>query len=252
VSTTTSNAVQSGRSGASSPPGLGKGGPGLRTAEPPKQRRPALAALALVLIVGGALIAALVAVRMDSREPVLVAAHDIAPGTKISAADLTTASVASGSVPVITKSQASQIIGRTYARGQIRAGSLIDQNMLTSTAPIAQGRAEVSVSLDSSLAPAGVLTGGDLVQVVRTSGQGGSGSSGGGDPEVITQALVLSVASSGSNGALGGSGTSSSTATLLVPSSAAAAVIDASGAKAAGIALLARGQSTDVDLKVGR
>lgn len=231
-------------------PGFGRGASGTRAAGPPKQRRPALAALALVLIVGGALIAALVAVRMDDREQVLVAAHDIAPGTKISATDLTTASVAPGSVPVITEDEESQVIGRTYALGKIRAGSLIDQTMLNTDPPLAAGRAEVSVALDPSLAPATILTGGDLVEVVRTSGTSSNASAGAGQPIPLTQGLVLSVQGAGSSGSgLDSGGTSTPTATLLVPSSAAAEVIDASGAKAAGIALLKRGQSIDVPLK---
>ena len=41
---------------------------------PPRRRRPALTALAVLLIVGGAALAGLLAVRMDSREPVLVVA----------------------------------------------------------------------------------------------------------------------------------------------------------------------------------
>lgn len=253
MSTTTNGLPQAGRgaSRATGMPGFGGGGPGTRPSGPPKQRRPALAALALVLIVGGALIAALVAVRMDSREQVLVAKHDIAPGTKISATDLTTARVAPGGVPVIAEDEASQVIGRTYALGKIRAGSLIDQTMLNTDPPLVNGRSEVSVALDSSLAPAAILTGGDLVEIVRTSGTSSSAAAaGGGQPVPITQALVLSVqGSGGSSGGLSGDGTSTPTATLLVPTSAAAAVIDASGAKAAGIALLKRGQSIDVALK---
>lgn len=250
--TTTTNPGTNGRPGTR-PSGLPlvRSGSGQRPVEPPKQRRPALAALALVLIVGGALIAALVAIRMDSRVAMLAAGHDIAPGSKISAADLTKVSVsADSSVPLIRADQEDQILG-AYATSEIKGGSLIDQNMLTRSTPLQNGRAIVSVALDPALSPTGVLAGGDLVEVVATSGgQGGDGSTG--VAKDITQALVLSISRTSTGGGLGTDSTSSATATLLVPPSAAADVIDASGRQAAGLALLKRDQKLDTPLEAAR
>ena len=47
---------------------------------PSRDRRPALAALAILLVLAGALGSALVAYRSGSRVDVLVARHDIGPG----------------------------------------------------------------------------------------------------------------------------------------------------------------------------
>ncbi|MGH3317395.1 MAG: hypothetical protein ACRDO0_14745, partial [Nocardioidaceae bacterium] len=44
-----------------------------RLPSPPRRRRPALAALAVLLIVGGATLAALLALRLDQRVPVMMA-----------------------------------------------------------------------------------------------------------------------------------------------------------------------------------
>ncbi len=212
--------------------------------DPPRQRRPALAALALLLVVGGALLAGLMAVRMDSRTSYLAASRDIAPGTAITAADLREVSVAADGLNLITAEQADQILtGSVYARVPISADSLVDQSMLTNEAPVADGRAIVSVPLNPVLTPASSLDGGDLVQVVRVGGEQGNGQA-----KELTQALVIDVTQA-STGDLQSSTTGS--VTLLVPDSAAADVVDASGANVAGLVLLQRGQPLDVDLEVG-
>lgn len=217
---------------------------GRPTTEPPRQRRPALAALALLLIVGGALLAGLLAVRMDSREPVLVAARDIAPGTKITAKDLAEAKVASDVLKTIPVKLASQVVG-TYATTSIPARSLVEEQSLSAEAPVSGDRAVVAVSLNPALTPASELRAGDLVQVVRVNGSAATTS----QPRPLTTALVLSITQAKSD-SLGGS--QSANANLLVPAGAAGAVIDASAANLAGLALLERGQDTDVELEMNR
>ena len=70
---------------------------------PPRRRRPALAAIAVLLIVGGAALAGLLALRLDSREPVLVMTQDVPVGTKITADMLGTTRVASEGLKLIHK-----------------------------------------------------------------------------------------------------------------------------------------------------
>ncbi|MBF4161768.1 SAF domain-containing protein [Nocardioides acrostichi] len=210
---------------------------------PSRQRRPALAALAVVLIVGGALGAGLLAVRMDSRTPVLAAARDIAPGTLITADDLRQVDVASDGLRLIPADLASQILdGATYAEVPIKADSLVDQNMLTRQAPLDDGNAIVSVPLDPKITPQGSLQGGDLVQVVQIAGEQG------GDPVALTEGLVVDVAAASSGDDL--SAPSGGSVTILVPKEAAPAVVNAAGSDQAGLVLIARGQSTDTKLKV--
>lgn len=210
-----------------------------RPTEPPRQRRPALAALALLLIVGGALAAGLLAVRMDSREPVLGAARDIPAGTLITAKDLYEVQVASEDVSTISLDQLDQVVG-TYAKVPIPAKSLVTEPMLTATSPVSDDRAEVAIPLNPALTPAG-LASGDVVQVIRIAGAGG----GDGGAEVLGEGLVMKV-SDGSSDQLGGSQTGS--LNLLVPAEAAASIVNAAGSSTAGLAILARGQSTDVAL----
>lgn len=212
--------------------------------DPPRQRRPALAALAVLLIVGGALVAGLLAIRMDSREPVLAAARDIAAGTQITPEDLREVDVSAADVPVIPSDLAGQVLdGATYADVPIDAGSLIDQNMLTKEVPVGEDRAEVSVPLDPTRTPGSALQSGDLVQVVRVSGEEAAT-----EPEVLTEGLVLATQSASADD-LGSVQTG--TVRLLVPTEVAAAVVDAAGSGQAGLALIERGQPTDADLQVG-
>src|SRR5687768_16946461 len=60
---------------------------GSRLPVPKRDRRPALAALAVLLILAGALGSALIAYRSGDRVDVLVASDDILPGQKIDADD---------------------------------------------------------------------------------------------------------------------------------------------------------------------
>ncbi|MCM0621264.1 SAF domain-containing protein [Nocardioides bruguierae] len=231
------------RAGSDRPPRRPDGRPAL---EAPRQRRPALAALALLLVVGGALVAGLVAVRMDSRTPVLAAATDLAPGTLLTAADVTEVSVSADGVALIPADLAGQVLdGTAYVEVPVTAGTLIDQSMLTRTPPIGEGRAIVSVPLSAAITPGAALRSGDLVQVVRTSGAAQGGAAG---PVPLTEGLVVEITGGGSEDDLTAAATAS--VTLVVPESVAAEVVDAAGSDRAGLVLLDRGQSTDVDLRV--
>lgn len=208
-----------------------------RLPSPPRQRRPALAALAVLLIVGGALLAGLLAMRMDTRVPVLTVNKEIPAGTRISAADLAKVQVASEGLDLIGEDLADQVVG-TYAKTTIAPNQLIDRRMLTNESPLTEGRAIVSVLLTPGLAPSSELTEGDKVIVIRTS-QDANSTAGG---EEITEALVV-----GKSGARKDSlgGASAGSVNLLVPEGTAEAVVDAAGTNRAGLALLSHGNSAD-------
>ena len=134
---------------------------------PPKRRRPALTALAVLLIVGGAALAGLLAVRMDSREPVLVV--DTA-GLRRRAdhrghAQVAPTSPATGSAPS-RGDQADQIVGKLYARQTIYPGQLLQTDLLRKNPPLEVDQAQVGVPLTSGKYPPG-LRSGDAVRLVR-------------------------------------------------------------------------------------
>lgn len=208
---------------------------------PPRQRRPALAALALLLIVGGALVAGLLAVRMDSRVPVLVAARDIEAGAEITADDLKTVPVSASDLDLIGEEYADQVVG-AFAATSIPANTALDERMVTTKDPIDDSKAVVSVPLDPKLTPADRVQAGDLVQIVRASSQSGNAR-----PEDIGTAYVLSVSAPDTEEF---ASDAVSSAILLVPAEASGAVIAAASAGEAGLAILASGQKPDVALEV--
>lgn len=208
---------------------------------PPRQRRPALAALAVALIVGGALVAGLLAVRLDSRETVYAARGDIEAGQLLTTGDLVETSVAADTERLVREAQYQQIAdGGIYADVPIAAGTLLDISMLGTENPISEDNAIVAVPLTADLTPGSRLQAGDLVQVVRTSG-------GEQIPAVLTQALVVAIQENASTN----DPTAVSTVILEVPGDAALVVIDAATNDRAGIAFLRRGVPDDYQLVEG-
>lgn len=237
TTTTGASAADRQRQRASRGIGSSTGGRGSRLPQPPRQRRPAMAALAVLLIVGGALLAGLLAIRMDSRVPVLTVNREIPAGTRITAGDLEEIQVASDSDELVEASLAGQVVG-LYTQTKILPGQFIDRRVLTNQDPLTDdgGRAIVSVLLNPALAPEAVLATGDKVSVVRASQETGR------QGREITEALVIGK-TRGSTDELGAGGSGS--LTLLVPVEAVEAVIDAAANNQAGIALLSRGNSAD-------
>src|SRR6478752_1566356 len=116
-----------------------------RLPKAPRERRPLLAVLAVLLIVGGAAIAGLLALRQDSRIPVLALSNDVAAGTAISDGDLVTMSVASEGTHLVAADDKDQVVGR-YARVSLVSGQLLDTTMLTDTAPLQPGSVAVGAA----------------------------------------------------------------------------------------------------------
>ena len=136
----------------------------------PRERRPLLAALAVLLIVGGALLAGLLAVQMDKRVQMLAAADTIQAGQTIAKEDLVSASVSSDLRTLIPADQIDQVIGRT-ARVEVAKGQLLDASQIA-TAPVpGEDQQVVGVSVASGRFPAGGLGAGDMVDVVDVGNQ---------------------------------------------------------------------------------
>jgi len=194
--------------------------PGERLPSPPRERRPALAALAVLLVVGGAAVAGLVALRADDRSAVLVAARDIEVGTEITAADLTERQVAAEDVDLVPAAGAASLVG-AFAVQRIPQGRLLDTAMLNRQDPFGSGEAAVGVPVPAPRVPAQGLGTGDVVQVVRVVD---------GEGEVLVErATVSAVSTSGEADAA--ATTTSPVATVLVdpsdaPDVAAAAAAD--------------------------
>ena len=205
----------------------------------PRRRRPAVAALAALLVVGGALVAGVLAVRMDERQAVIQVSQDVGVGQKITRADLTETRVA-GDVPgLVEASRAGEVVG-LYAKVAMGKGQLLDRSMLTRQGPLQAGKAAVGIVLAAGRTPADGLASGDLVELVRI-GQGSV------PPAVIGQATVLAVSQDDQKSSSLGDRSSSDvqTATVLVDQTDIQAVTDASGNNKIAVALLQRGTSLE-------
>ncbi|MDM7831260.1 SAF domain-containing protein [Cellulomonas edaphi] len=141
-------------------------GTGDRLPKAPRERRPLLAVLAVLLIVGGAAIAGLVALRQDSRVPVLALARDVSAGAQITSGDLVTTSVASEGTSLISADSKDAVVGQ-YARVSLVGGQLLDTTMLVESAPLQPGSVAVGASLADGRVPASGLEAGDVVQLVQ-------------------------------------------------------------------------------------
>lgn len=205
-----------------------------RLPRPPGTRRPGLAVLAVLLIVLGAAVAGLLALRLDDRQDVLVARTAIVVGQQITADNLAVAKVASDGVAVIGAAQANQVIGR-FASAEIPPGRLIDPGMLAGTSLLGSDKAAVGVPLGTGRYPAGGLETGDVVQVVRAvEGEG---------KEIAGKATVSSVKSS-DDGVFGSGGDTATVVTLIVSRNEAVQVAAAAAADQISLVLLERGAST--------
>jgi len=214
----------------------GQAGEGASRPSPPRRRRPAVTLLGVLLIVGGAALAGLLALRMDSRDPVLVLTQDVPAGTEITRDLLGRTNVATDSDLVVPAGAIGQVLG-TYAKVPLSQGQLLDTSMLVLDNPIGDGTvAEVGVPLVKGRVPDG-LDSGDLVRVVRLSDNGTEG-------VPLALALVLRPPEeSGGGGVLGGGESDTAAATLLVPVRTADAIVDAAGNNRLGLALVDRGVS---------
>ncbi|PSL06768.1 SAF domain-containing protein [Haloactinopolyspora alba] len=201
---------------------------GNRLPAPPRQRRPALAALAVLLIVGGAAVAALLALRVDERVAVIQAGGTIEAGEQITQAHLTTTRVAAESELLIPESQMHDLIGR-YASTRINQGQLIDSTMTNASGAMSGGGVAVGASLANGFVPASGLYAGDVVDLVSiASGQG----------ETIVEDARVSSADFADSGETTAAGV---TATFIVDREDSAAVANVAATNQLVVVLVERG-----------
>jgi hypothetical protein len=199
------------RNGAPAGPATVAGPPpsatGDRLPRPPRRRRPGFAALAVLLIVGAAATAGLLAIRLDERVPVLVARNTIPAGKQITRADLAQVRVASSDVSLIAADRAGSVLGK-YATQTIPGGRLIDEAMLGGSGFLTPGRVALGIVIKPGNAPAAGLRTGDTVKVYRAVDGAGT--------LLTDNATVAGVSSEERSGGLGGGGGGDTAVTIVV------------------------------------
>ena len=163
-----------------------------------RNRRPALAALALLLVLGGSLASALIAYRSGDRVDVLVARETITFGQEVTSGDFTVARVSADSTNVVDAADVDRFVGTT-ATGRIPAGTLVNSQMFQTEDVTPKGAELVGIVLDSAKRPTEPPEPGDVVSLYYVSQSGGKsvGNYSPGDP-VVEAALVMESGASAS------------------------------------------------------
>lgn len=206
-----------------------------------RDRRPALAALALLLIVAGALGAGLVVYRNGQRSDVLVAAHEIKAGEQVTASDFGTARVAADSGSVVNAASESNFIG-SYAITDVPAGTLINNQMFQAGRVMPRDGVVVSVTPSTQNAPpTGSIVTGSVVRAYYTPSSVTTGSQLPPGSVLVNAARVVDTMSSTTS--------NSQTFSLLVSSDEAKRLVAVSAEGSVTLALLPVGTKPDIDFE---
>ena len=198
---------------------------GRRMPSTPRERKPALAALAVLLVALGAVAAGYLVINAGHRVGAVEITQQVGQGQRIPASAIKEVEIASNSgINYVAWQYANRVAG-VYAAVQIPAGTLLTSAMTTATNNLAAGKVQVGLSLKPGQAPGNLLIGQTVEAFGVGTGSGcgatsaggggtaGTGAGNGTGPGVpITTGVIASV--------FGSTATNGSTAavTLAVPS----------------------------------
>lgn len=145
---------------------------GRRLPSAPRERKPALAALAVVLIVGGALVAGLLVIQQGHKTGAIEVMQTVGQGQRIPPGALQEIQVTTGlGINYVPWDEASQVT-RTYAATTIPAGTLLTPQMTVATNNLATGLTQIGLALKDGQMPDGLQVG-DRVDVYVVSDSAG-------------------------------------------------------------------------------
>ncbi|MEO3873659.1 hypothetical protein ABGB18_33025 [Nonomuraea sp. B12E4] len=161
---------------------------------PPRERKPALAALAVLLILGGALATTLLVLRSGDRVSAIRVTQQIGAGQKFTGPALEEVKIAADSgIDYVSWSQRENVL-TSFAAVTILPGTLLTNEMgIETSSELGEGKATVGLALKPGQIPAG-LEEGDRVQVVHVPSRSSQG-----ETRVLApSALVFDAGSNGS------------------------------------------------------
>ncbi len=209
-----------------------------------RERKPALAAFALLLIVGGALSAGLLVIQSGKRVAAIEISQQVGAGQQIPSTAMTEAGVAAGSgLAYVPWAEASQV-AHFFAATTIPPGTLLTSAMVARASGVTAGRDILGLALKDGQWP-GQLKVGDHVTIYAVSGQNSTsaGCPGSGGAALATDAIVINVISAG-GGTLVSSpqGGTTDVTVAVTPASAGAVACNAAAGNVAVAVLPAGGQ----------
>ena len=162
----------------------------------PRERKPALAALAVLLVALGAVAAGYLVINAGHRVGAVEITQQVGQGQRIPASAIKEVEIASNSgINYVAWQYANRVAG-VYASVQIPAGTLLTPAMTTATNNLAAGKVQVGLSLKPGQAPANLLIGQSVEAFGVGTGSGCGAAAGGGG--------TGSVGGTGSGGGTGG------------------------------------------------
>jgi hypothetical protein len=221
-----------------------RSGPGQRLPVPPRERKPALAALAVLLILGGALTSAYLVMASGQRVSAIRVAQPVAAGQQIPLSALEEVQIGNTGIDFVAWSARAQV-ARTYAAVPLVKGELLTSPMTTQDTSVTQGRVTLGLALKPGQLPSQPLANGDHVAVYAV-GADGTGVAGG--TLLANDAIVQDVRKLG-EGTLESNQTRVS---LAVPPEQAPALAQAASAGAAAVALVPPGTTVSGPAPSGR
>ncbi|MEU0576177.1 hypothetical protein ABZ465_02495 [Streptomyces griseoincarnatus] len=217
-----------GRSAAPAGPSVGE-----RLPAPPRERKPALAALAVLLILVGALGATMLVLQAGDRIEVVKITEEIPAGQSVNKSNTTSVMVADDPGINYVKWSQFDALKKLKAVTTIPGGVVAVGEMFGAEAKVPEGKALVGLSLKEGQYPAGIKSG-VTVAAYRVGGtsrsgsgddaDGGSAGSAGGDSVIVDKALVNYVQEKGGDDLVS---STNLPVTLLVDDAQAAALTQA-------------------------
>lgn len=230
----TSQPTATNNSALAGPQGAGRGGlgsaAGPRLPVAPRERKPALAALAVLLILGGALVSAYLVMASGQRVSAIQIAAPVPAGQQIPLSALREVQIGDTGIGYIAWTERFKV-SQAYAAVPLVNGALLTNGMLVTTSSSANGRVVVGLSLKAGQYPAGGLSEGAHVAVFAVGDNARSGS-------VLADDAIVYQINRASSSSVQSDTTSVS---VSVPPDQAAAVVQAASAGQVGVVLLPTG-----------
>jgi SAF domain len=148
--------------------------PGATRLPSARERRPALAALAVLLIVGGAFASGFLALQAGDRADYLRVSVNVPQGTKITEDQLETVSLPEDLDGVISADDRDDVVGQWTATTLVE-GTILNEDMVMEEAGVDPGVVEVTFGVDSSNIARDIPPG-TWVRVFAVPDEGGTGS----------------------------------------------------------------------------
>ncbi|GAA4237213.1 hypothetical protein GCM10022254_48750 [Actinomadura meridiana] len=214
--------------------GLGTSG-GQRLPASPRERKPALAALAVLLILGGALASAYLVMASGERVSAIRIAQPVAAGQQIPASALQEVQVGDTGIEFLDWSERAKVT-RHIAAVPLVKGALLTNSMISPLDAPTSGRLTVGLALKPGQFPSGGVEVGGHVLLYAV----GGGTNGGPRPGTVLSrdAIVVGVGSDdGGGGGLGGTRLRSEQTSVDVAVSPADAPLVTQAASAGTVAL---------------